>query len=628
MPIIIESSFRCSSLCSRHGAFSFAPPSVFTSLGIVILLLSGCLLVSCGGGLNKPVSPAPAVLSGMVHGGQQGVSGATIQLYAAGATGYGSAATALLTQTVTTNGAGSFSITGDYTCPGASTQVYIVATGGNPGLTAGTNNTALAMMAALGSCGNLTSSTFIFIDEVTTVASVYALAPFMSAGGGANLGTSGTNAQGLVNAFATVNNLVNTGNGFAPGPNLPTGATAPTTELNTLADILAPCVNSSGVSGECTALFMAATPSGKSAPANTIDAMLDIAQNPAQNTTALFNLVTGTTPFQPTLSAAPNDWTVDIKYVGDGLSNPQNIAVDSTGNIWIANTANILSEFSNQGSALSGSSGYTGNGLSGPWGVAVDPSGNVWVANSGSNALSKFSNSGGAIASYNGGGLDSPYGLAIGGSGVVWAANATTASAFLNDGTVQAGSPYGVGSNLYSIAIDSSGNVWVTDNTNPGKVAKFSGSGGVIGSYSAGGQNNSFGVAIDSSSHVWISNSGNNSVTALNNDGSAIGNYTGGGLNSSQGIAVDGLGNVWVANTGNDSVTELNNSGTVLSPATGFLGGGMSGPFGVAVDGSGNVWVSNNGSSSNSITEIVGAAAPVVTPLSVAVKNNTLGTRP
>jgi len=51
----------------------------------------------------------------MVHGGQQGVSGATIQLYAAGATGYGLAATALLTTTVTSHAAGSFNITGDYT---------------------------------------------------------------------------------------------------------------------------------------------------------------------------------------------------------------------------------------------------------------------------------------------------------------------------------------------------------------------------------------------------------------------------------------------------------------------------------------------------------------------------------
>ena len=566
----------------------------------------------------------------MVHGGQQGVSGATIQLYAAGATGYGSAATALLTKTVTTDAAGSFTITGDYTCPTASTQVYIVATGGNPGLSPGTNNTALAMMAALGPCGNLTSSTFIFIDEVTTVASVYGLAPFMSAGGGTKLGTSSTNAQGLANAFATVNNLVNTAKGTAPGPNLPTGATAPTTELNTLADILAPCVNSSGVSGACSTLFTDATPSGGSASTNTIDAMLDIAQNPAQNLSALFGLVTGTAPFQPTLGAAPNDWTVDIKYTGGGLNAPKSIAVDSSGNVWLANVNNSLSELSSSGSAISGSSGYTGNGLNVPWGIAIDPSGNVWTADSNTSALSKFSSSGSAIAELyrrrtecslwhshqrHGRGLDGKRHHHKCIPEQRYRAKRLTLRP-------------DAGSNFYNIAIDGSGNVWVTDNKTAGDVAKFSSSGSVIASYSAGGQNASWGIAVDSLSHVWISNSGNKSVTELTSSGTAVANYTGGGLSTPQGLAVDGLGNVWVADNGGNSVTELNNSGVALSPTKGFIGGGMSGPFSVAVDGSGNVWVSNNTTGSNSVTEIVGAAAPVVTPLALAVKNNTLGARP
>ena len=134
----------------------------------------------------------------------------------------------MLTPAVSTDPSGNFTITGLYHCPSLDAQVYLVASGGNPGLSAGTDNAALTMMAALGSCGNLSSSTFVNIDEITTVASVYSLAPFMSAGGGANLGASGANAPGLANAFATVNNLANVANGTAPGPSLPAGATAPT----------------------------------------------------------------------------------------------------------------------------------------------------------------------------------------------------------------------------------------------------------------------------------------------------------------------------------------------------------------------------------------------------------------
>ena len=621
-----------------QGSF-FCSSSASSSLRAVPALAGLCVLISilssCGGGLSNP--GFNITLAGMVHGGQQGVSGSTIQLYAAGA-GYGSAATPLLTKTVTSNAAGSFTITGDYSCPTATTQVYIVATGGNPGLALGTNNTALAMMAALGPCGTLTSSTFIFIDEVTTVASVWALAPFMSTGGGTKLGTTSTNAQGLANAFATVNNLVDTAQGTAPGLSLPTGATAPTAELNTLADILSLCVNTTGPPGACTNLFTAATPGGLSAPTNTIDALLDIALNPGHNVSTLFTLLSGIVPFQPTLAAAPNDWTMAINYTGSGLNAPKSIAVDGSGNVWAANGGNnSISELSSSGKAISGFAGYTGGGLNAPWGIAVDTAGNIWVTDPiviGGGTLSKFSSSGTALSpsGFTGNQLSDPFGVAVNGAGVSWVANYKTTSAFLNTGAPQGF--YGPGSgthNFYNIAIDSSANVWMSDK-DASAVAEFTSTGKTVSSYSAGGQKGSWGVAIDSTAHVWVSNSGNNSVTELNSTGTAVANYTGGGLLSPQGLAVDGLGNVWVANnllaTGKpgNSVTELNNSGAAFSPSTGFIGGAMSSPFSLAIDGSGNVWVSNN--TGNSVTEIVGAAAPVVTPLALAVKNNTLGTRP
>jgi hypothetical protein len=171
-------------------------------------------LLGCGAGVSSSSGPlSGGALRGSVHGGQQPIVGATIQLYAAGTAGYGSSATPLLTSAVTTDATGSFSITGDYTCPSSTSQVYLVATGGNPGLAPGTNNAAIALMAALGPCGlhggeyTLDPNSFITINEVTTVASVYALAAFMG-GDAAHVGTSSTNAVGLANSFALVNNLV------------------------------------------------------------------------------------------------------------------------------------------------------------------------------------------------------------------------------------------------------------------------------------------------------------------------------------------------------------------------------------------------------------------------------------
>ena len=323
------------------------------------------LLAGCGANSLKQNAPLP-MLQGVVHGGQQPVVGANIALYAAGAGGYGSTNTTQLSSTVMSGAGGSFSITGLYTCPSASAQMYLVATGGDSG--AGTNS-SLALMAGLGTCSNLSSSTFVDINEVTTVAAVYALAPFMATNSGTpgtSIGTSSTNSQGLTQAFATANNLVNTTTGVPSGASLPSGATVPSAELYTLADILATCVNSNGSTGECSTLFADATPSGGSAPANTIDAIFDIAQNPGNNVSALYNLVNGTSPFQPLLGMTPNDWTLAINYSGSGLSGPTSLAVDASGDIWVVNTSgDSLSEFTNNGFALSGSSGYTEGGSAG-----------------------------------------------------------------------------------------------------------------------------------------------------------------------------------------------------------------------------------------------------------------------
>src|SRR5581483_10846155 len=106
------------------------------------------------------------------------------------------------------------------------------------------------------------------------------------------------------NAFANVNTLVTLPTGAAPGTAVPAGAVVPISKINTLANILSACVEQSSASA-CSTLFTAATPAGGSAPANTLDAALDIARNPANNTAALFALASGSAPFQPILSAAP-----------------------------------------------------------------------------------------------------------------------------------------------------------------------------------------------------------------------------------------------------------------------------------------------------------------------------------
>jgi hypothetical protein len=410
----------------------------YSAVSAVTLVVASLVLVGCSGlSSTAPITVPGVALHGTLHGGQQPISNATIQFYAAGSSQYGmgatySTGTSLLgSHVVTTDGNGGFSITGDYTCPTSTTEVYLVGTGGNPGPTAPANS-SIALMAALGPCGLLSSSTNVQINEITTVASVWALSPFMT--GITNIGTSSTNVQGLTNAFATVNKLANIGTGSVSGPALPVGATVPVAKINTLADLLASCINSAGLASmsdttsSCGMLFTAATVNSVE-PTDTITAAMNLAQHPNQGTT-LANNVNAQSPFQPTLLTAPNDFSLVITYTGGGLSTPKGIAADSSGNVWVANSgANSVTKIDALGITssdttgyLSGTTGYSVGSVTAPVALAIDTSNNAWVAN-GNSTVTEIAYNGATGTIFSGGSLSSPTSVAIDASSNVWVAN-------------------------------------------------------------------------------------------------------------------------------------------------------------------------------------------------------------
>jgi hypothetical protein len=393
----------------------------------ILAATAAIALAGCNGGFeqgaNRPVTIPGTALQGNVHGGQQPVVGAQVSLYAASTTGYSAATANVLTAAVTTDTGGNFNITGDYPCT-AGQMVYIVAVGGDPG--SGTNPNS-ALMAALGDCASLNAGNFISVNEVTTVASAYALAPFMS--DITHVGSSSTNTQGLVRAFNNVNKLTNIATGSASGPALATGAIFPTAELNTLANVLAACINSTGGTGgdtTCGKLFNYVTPTGGTAPTDTIGLALALAHNPSLNVASVFDQVMPTSPFQPQLPSAPSDWTLSVSYKTGGLNAPASTAVDSSGNIWVANAGNsTVSVLSQAGSPLSGSP-FSGNGLNAPSAVAIDSAGNAWIANAGSSSVSAFTSAGATVpgSPFSGNGtISAPSSVAIDAPGNIWIAN-------------------------------------------------------------------------------------------------------------------------------------------------------------------------------------------------------------
>ena len=297
-----------------------------TSVALLsIALLSPAVIGTTGCGSTRvstassPATPTAHSIQGRVFGGQQPVVGATIQLYTAGAPtsggGYGAGATPLILGTLpTTDSNGSFTITGDYTPPSTPSYFYIVSTGGSPG-NGNPPNPDIVLMAAIAptsSCtpaSSLSSSLFININEVTTAAAVLTLQPFIAAptgtaGAPVLIGAPAANDNDLRAAFQTAANLVNISSGAVVNP---TGSKGQIIE--TLADILAYCVNSnpSGDSS-CSTLFTDATLGGTTA-ADTVQAAWYIPQNPAHNASALFGLVPPGPPFVA-LSSAPSSFAV------------------------------------------------------------------------------------------------------------------------------------------------------------------------------------------------------------------------------------------------------------------------------------------------------------------------------
>jgi streptogramin lyase len=589
---------------------------------VLMLPLLGC-------GIDPaPVSTSGAGFQGRVHGGQQPVSGATIALYAAGLTGDGTGASNLLgTHVVTTDSTGSFSITGDYLCPTATTPVYLVARGGNPGLAVGTSNAALVLVAALGDCGNLSSSTYVWINEATTVAAAWALSPFM--GSGADVGAGATNLKGLRNAFDGIANLVDPATGSAPGAALPEGASTETAKLYSLANILATCVNSDGATA-CAPLFAAATETGV-VPSNTLDAALSIVRNPAANVASVFDVSPANGPFQPGLDAAPHDWTLSVTFGNcapgcGGLDLPGDLAIDASGSVWVSNYfGGVVSKFSAVG-VPAAVNGFPGLGLNQSYGLAVDGSGNAWVTNeesvSGANnhhagSISEFSPFGTELSGYGytGGGVYYPQSVAADSNGEIWVADYGSSSATLlaSDGSgISGNNGYGTAELPFTtaVAVDTGHNAWFAVQKAAVRVSPL----GVVTSFAC--CSDPVGIAVDQSNNIWIADYEGLSIVELTSSGAVANRVsTAAAPTGPQGIAIDGAGNVWIANYFGNSVSQiLGASATTASPAAGLgLDAPLNEPYGIAIDASGSVWISNSGG--DTITQFVGIASPVRTPL-------------
>lgn len=551
-------------------------------------------LAGCGTGVLTHETSGWAILNGSVHGGIQPVTGASVQLYAVGTTGNGSAATPLFSSPAITDVQSNFTLTGTYSCPSAATQVYLVAHGGNPGLPGNATNPALVLVAALGNCGDLSSSSTVQLNEVTTTAAAYALAQFAS--GYDHIGSSATNTVGISNAFANAHLLANPSTGLAA--TLPANLSTEPAKLYALANALVPCVNSDGSEG-CSPLFTAATVNG-TAPTDVFGAVLNIVRHPALNVAAVFRAISATSPFPATLTAPPNDWTMSLKVTGGGVAEPTALALDHAGNVWVANYGSQqpagLAAFSPQGTPLSGSP--FGVGLqTESYGVAVDKNNDIWMTSK----ENVQSNGTGSVAKFHGIGSSTPGALV-----------AQYQNSSFNWPVSAAMDPNGSGTMLFANYVGGTVSIFNLDGTVHS----------VLGANLSGSQRPFFPVMAvsDGAGGAWVGDQGDSNVDHLLPDGSEVQALC---CNSTQTVALDPQGNVWATNyiaVGNDyTFSEISPGGSVLFDKQAVPS--LYAPGGAAVDAGGQFWALNYAAVAGTyanFSEIAGnnAGVPAGTPLS------------
>ncbi|MBI2927853.1 MAG: hypothetical protein HYY24_19345 [Verrucomicrobia bacterium] len=352
------------------------------------------------------------------------------------------------------------------------------------------------------------------------------------------------------------------------------------------------------------------------------------------------------------------------------FNRPTGVAVDSNGNVYVADSANsTIRKVTPAGvvTTLAGSLGLGGSAdgtgraarFSGPEGVAVDSAGNVYVADNSNSTIRKITPGGvvttlagtaaqigptdgvGSAARF-GSKYGGPSGVAVDTAGYVYVADYWNSS-------IRKITPAGAVATLTDwfggpsgLAADSASNIYVAESgtstirkiTSAGSVTTLAGAKGIFGSVDGTGDlavfNHPTSVAVDSAGNVYVADRSNSTirnitpagmVTTLAGSPGRIGSADGTGsaarFHWPTGVAVDSVSNVYVADTDNHTIRKITPGGlvTTLAGSPGQIGSGDGTgsaarfyyPEGLAVDSADNVYVAD--SANSTIRKITPAGA-------------------
>jgi sugar lactone lactonase YvrE len=323
-----------------------------------------------------------------------------------------------------------------------------------------------------------------------------------------------------------------------------------------------------------------------------------------------------------TIAGGVLDGSADGTGTDARFRGPSGIAIDSVGNLYVADSVNnsirkitlggVVTTFA--GSTSSGWDYADGTGTGArfrsPGGITIDSAGNLYVADTYNHNIRKIT-PGGVVTTIAGiiGGDEDDGGYANG-----------------MDANARFERPKG-------ITIDSAGNLYVADSGNnnirkitpEGVVTTFVGStsGGYGGEGYADGTgadarfNHPEGITIDSAGNLYVTDSGNNNIRKITPAGvvttfagSTSGGFTSSGYTDGTGtdarfgglsdITIDSAGNLYVADTGNKIIRKITAGGVVTTIVGDFGNHGFGSyawfgsPSGITIDSAGNLYVTDS----------------------------------
>ena len=292
--------------------------------------------------------------------------------------------------------------------------------------------------------------------------------------------------------------------------------------------------------------------------------------------------------------------------------NSAGLAVDSSGNLYIPDSNGIQK----WNAATGNITHLISTGLNQPYGVAVDTSGNVYIADSGNNAIKKWTASTGTVTTLVSVGLGDPTGIAVDGVGNVYFSDTNNnAIKEWHASTGMVTTLVSTGFSTFSgVAVDGSGNVYFADASFNNSLQEWHVATGTVTTLVSSGLSSPAGLAVDSSGNVFIADRDQNAIKTWHPSTQSVTTLVSSVLAFPAGTAVDSSGNVYIADTKNNAIKEWNAATGMI---TTLVSSGLNGPGGVAVDGSGNVYIADT--SNNAIKEWHAGTGTVTTLVSTGL---------